>query len=504
MAKPKQFTKPPKKQKSKAQAPETASDFQKAADAEEDTGGKWRGGDPAKSCRAFVRALYIYDNGIQRYPKNFDLAYNRARLQLEITQQPALVEHFPVPLMDLLRQTLDSHRFALRLNEENADVLFNTAQVLTELAERLLDEVDRSSAVPLLHEALELLSVCLSRQEMMYEQQQAEFQEADGGSDIGGVPLELGERASSTSGESVSEQSVLIESPLMPSDLLETVHASLTALTLLLDLISPTDLQTLGDMAQSLTEKKAPAYLNQMSAEDQRPAISALALARASFIASYADAEYRAGGIDAGTYAERVECFKSDDIAKTQAALCEHAEVLTGLVRSATAWSSGSSGLSLAQTWTILSLANDLYGQAIKAGSSDSTDRRGNIYSARSDVEMLRFRVATGGNDNMAISESIKKSAATLVKNAQTYYKGAAAFFRTAGDEKEHLNALEKYHIAVKISRVVAGNVSGALEDERTPVTIPEAKRAHGVVEEMLEDGLLGEYWARFLLPSSE
>ena len=48
-----------------------------AADLEEETGGKWRAGDPAKSSRAFLRAIQIYNDGLQKHPKNFDLAYNK-------------------------------------------------------------------------------------------------------------------------------------------------------------------------------------------------------------------------------------------------------------------------------------------------------------------------------------------------------------------------------------------------------------------------------------------
>ena len=48
-----------------------------AADFEEETGGKWRAGDAAKSGRAFLRAIDIYNNGLARYPTNFDLAYNK-------------------------------------------------------------------------------------------------------------------------------------------------------------------------------------------------------------------------------------------------------------------------------------------------------------------------------------------------------------------------------------------------------------------------------------------
>ena len=44
----------------------------------EEAGEKWRAGDAAKSMRFFVRALEWYSQGLQRYPKNLDLAYNKS------------------------------------------------------------------------------------------------------------------------------------------------------------------------------------------------------------------------------------------------------------------------------------------------------------------------------------------------------------------------------------------------------------------------------------------
>ena len=43
----------------------------------EEAGEKWRAGDAAKSCRFFVRAIETYDGGLQRFPRSFDLAYNK-------------------------------------------------------------------------------------------------------------------------------------------------------------------------------------------------------------------------------------------------------------------------------------------------------------------------------------------------------------------------------------------------------------------------------------------
>lgn len=51
------------------------------------------------------------------------LKYVRARLQYEVAQQPRLLEHLPTPLIELLQTTLDSHRLALMIDQDNADLL---------------------------------------------------------------------------------------------------------------------------------------------------------------------------------------------------------------------------------------------------------------------------------------------------------------------------------------------------------------------------------------------
>ena len=179
MAKGKQFARPGKAPKAKAPEPRTPDEFQEAADREEETGGKWRAGDPAKAGRAFLRALEIYDKGLAKFATNFDLAYNKARLELELSQSEEIVEAAGLDLEALLRKTLESHRVALGLDEENVDVRFNASQVMTSLAEVLSESEEGSDeeAVNLLHESLEMLEGCLARQEMAIEQQKAEFPE---------------------------------------------------------------------------------------------------------------------------------------------------------------------------------------------------------------------------------------------------------------------------------------------------------------------------------------
>lgn len=51
------------------------------------------------------------------------LTDKRARLQYGIAQQPRLQQNLPGSLVDLLRTALNSHRYALELNQANADLL---------------------------------------------------------------------------------------------------------------------------------------------------------------------------------------------------------------------------------------------------------------------------------------------------------------------------------------------------------------------------------------------
>lgn len=44
----------------------------------EEAGEKWRAGDAAKSMRFFNRAHDMYSQGLQKFPENLDLAYNKS------------------------------------------------------------------------------------------------------------------------------------------------------------------------------------------------------------------------------------------------------------------------------------------------------------------------------------------------------------------------------------------------------------------------------------------
>ena len=491
MVKSKQFVRPPKKQKPKPTAPETADDFQEAADREEEAGGKHRVGDSVKSVRAFLRALELYDQGLKRHRSNFDLAYNKARLLLEISQQPALVEHVGLPLVDLLQQTLETHRYALKLNEEVPDVLFNTSQVLTTLAEELSELDQDEQAISFLQESLELLSACLSRQEMLLEQQQTDFDDAE----EGGVQLDPNEQPASTSSSDQSSQSAHVETPLTPSDLLDTVHASLSALTTLISLVEPSALQTYADMAHALTEKKGASYIKLLPQDDSQARETAhfsLALDRAIFIAAFVDAQFNASMIELQTYTARLSAF--DDLAshlKAQSAhaLSAEASARTELVLSALDGEAKDVAAAAATCWKHLTLAQDLLTAATKLSTDEAKEKKAEIYSRKGDVELLRHRLACSPNLNPSLPDSAKRSVQTLLANAQTYYKGSSQLAHADGDEEAELRAQRRW--------VVAGEIAGALYGVEAKAPGFDVERARGdfvaAVEACVDEGLVGE-----------
>ncbi|KAI5296045.1 hypothetical protein KEM52_005944 [Ascosphaera acerosa] len=66
-----------KKTKHQHITPVTADDFLAAGVDLEEAGEKWRVGDPVKGMRFYARAIEMYDQGLQRHPQDFDLAYNK-------------------------------------------------------------------------------------------------------------------------------------------------------------------------------------------------------------------------------------------------------------------------------------------------------------------------------------------------------------------------------------------------------------------------------------------
>lgn len=224
--------------------------------------GKWRAGDAAKAARFFTRAIQAYDDGLKRFPNSFDLAYNkcvgnphphpfftpllnipRAHLQYEICEDERLVGSNK---LQLLQETLRSHRVALALNQDNLDVRFNAGQVLTSLVEAALEDENealvKEEAMLLLEEAVDLFTNCLVLQQRQYEQMVTEIASLESGQgdlarheeDMTADAQQNADTASTTS--STPGEWVTVEEALTPEVILETCKAQLNTLATLLDL----------------------------------------------------------------------------------------------------------------------------------------------------------------------------------------------------------------------------------------------------------------------------
>lgn len=398
----------------------------------------------------------------------------------------------PIKFIDLLQQALSSHRYALRLNEESVDILFNTAQVMISIAEYVTEHgilASQTEAVPLLREALERLSACFSRQETLMEEQRQQFaDDTDGGVSLGvadSMTATDQDEAASTRNSEANEQSASIQQPITPTDLLDTARASLSALTLLVSLDEPTNIPTLAKLAQSLSEEKIPQCLSQVQAEDMEELQADIALERAEFIAALANADYRLGSITIDDILSRLQTFESLNLTTDVAVMCTYADALVEFATTAQTY--GVSSAAVATTcWTRLTKAQDLYSRAIKVDDEEAKARKAQIYESRGDVELLRMGLASAEG----LSASIRSSAPTLIKNSQTYYRGATNLFKAQGD----VEAARKVEIRGTIAGVLEGRLNGQVSD-KVAVLQKMGDEAAAVAVDMTREGLLPNGW---------
>ncbi|KAH8700750.1 hypothetical protein BGW36DRAFT_292979 [Talaromyces proteolyticus] len=469
--------------------PETADEFLAAGVEQEEGGEKWRAGDAVKAMRFFMRAIEIYDNGLNKYPKSFDLAYNKARVQYEITQHPKLATQLPAPQAKILQIALQSHREALVLEQDNADVLFNTAQVLTSLAESLTEskrpkESHLQEALKYLQEALELFQRCLVLQELRYteSQEQIEMMEsgeyADTAGNTGGEDLAQNAPEEQTGDESSGEEewAAVIE-PVTKNTLVDTAVAQLETLSTLCSLLAldgHNGLAWVEEYSYDLLKTKIAAYVEGTDREDE------VALARAQFVAALTEILYRSGRIDVETYQRELSnAFPPElDLSDDPEGLCSKAEALTSFNSAISDNPPVSSDEELQRSVTLRWQGLTTALEALTASSKlATTDNVWKVHIARGDTEMSRWRLA-GPPWNYKMAQEY---ASTLLKNAQTYYRGAAALARRDGAAGEE-EALCKEAFAAAL----AGDGSKLAQ-----LKAAGPEKVFTVVQDMVEDGLV-------------
>lgn len=451
----------------------------------EEAGEKWRGGDQVKSMRFFIRAIEMYETGLQKHSTSFDLAYNKARVQYEITQHPKLVKQLSAPLIEVLRVALESHREALKLQQENEDVLFNTAQVLTSLAETITDgrhatDDQNRDGLKLLQEALELFQRCLLVQEFRYTESQEQMRLA---STEEPIDEDIDEAPATLESSLETEQWASIIEPVTKDTLVDTAVAQLQALTSLCSLLTSdpgTGLAWAEEYWSSILQQKIDVYLEGSTNRQLE-----VDIARANFIAALADISFRTGRIDVDTYRNEVmNVYTSSHISESQDGMLAFAEAKISLTSSISdtliPQTEGDLTKSNAMRWEILSSTLDTLRLAIAFGQpvDEHLEPNAKLYLLRGDTEMFRFRL---GQQPWNYSHS-QKSRQLLLKNAQTYYRGGAELARRADMADESRQGKFKERVATTLGDAGAQMV---IEGDREQV-IKDA-------EDIVEDGLVDQ-----------
>ncbi|KKZ63465.1 hypothetical protein EMCG_02196 [[Emmonsia] crescens] len=493
MPKPKTLLKEAKtKKKARNTEPETADEYLAAGVELEEAGEKWRAGDAVKSMRFFMRAIETYDTGLQKFPNSFDLAYNKARIQYEITQHPKLATQLPAPPVEILHIALKSHRHALTLQQDNAEILFNTAQVLTSLAEvitegRRATEQHTHEASRYLQEALDLFQRCLGVQELRFTEGQHQQADSIAMAESGAFDHDEQQAMSGTDQAmegtgtvepTQSEQWAMVIEPVTKDTLIDTAVAQLETLATFCGLLTFDPGNTLAwieEYSADLLKEKIAAYVEGTDRQNE------VALARAKFISTLAEVSFRSGRIDFDTYKNELSAAFGDvkDLSGNPGALCSQAESLVAF-NSAMADcdqpdNEETFNRLLTLRWQALSSALDSLTAATKFPEAENLPK---IHLARGDVEMYRWRL--GGQPwNYKVSH---ENASTLLKNGQTYYRGAAALARRDGSGEQDREGTAKEALAFALS--------GDMQRMEGLIASSE-KELRQIAEDMVEDGLV-------------
>ncbi|EPQ65589.1 Bgt-4250 [Blumeria graminis f. sp. tritici] len=473
MPRPKNLLPTKKKSKHKAIVPSTIDEYLAAGVEFEEAGEKWRCGDVEKSIRFFMRALNCYSEALTKFPSAFDLAYNKARLQYELTQHPKIIEKIPGTLNELLKTSLEYSRYALALKSDSPDILF----IVEDLDGN--NESCDTDPVKLLEEALVLFQKCLHIQENMIHEQKiyaAEIEGSDSSMDKnneeGGVSIATTiPTPTSKDLDQCGDRWARVVEPVTQDTLLDTVLASIETLTSLSQLINPQNSEALfivQKYASSITSKLEDFLTN-------KGRISEALITRASFQCAFATAQFRCSHIDLSTFSRVTSNAYSDiDLSASPRGLCECAESFISYNTSLRQKASDHNDEILHMRWKALTWASEHLTAASKLSTAENIER---IHLTRGDVELLRYQL---GQVEGGISIA-KASSTVLLRNAGKFYRGSASLARNKGMQRVAAEAALKATIVLGL----VGELGGLEQaDNFDSLTLT-------MIEEAIEDGLV-------------
>lgn len=406
--------------------------------------------------------------------------------------------------MSVLEEILKSHRYALELAPDNADTLFNTAQVLNSVAEEIFknESLSDGPAVGCLEEALELLQRCRSLQESSYVQSQelrAAAPEASARAaeetlsenddyDDAGLERSRNESGGGNGGsdaEADQEQWALIVEPVTKDTLLDTVTAQLSTLTTLSGILGSSPEAAGGSIGLGWVEEYSSKIVSEEVgrwAEDTDRTVE-VATAKAAFISAMLEAGFRQGRIDIQTYKQRRDsAFSKVSNSSSHAALAADAASLFAFnhalseseadsVRSAEAlslrWSALSTVISkLAAGWKVL-----------EKGPEERTKNQllrgdGSLYQYQLSKPPFSYALAL-------------RSSAVLLANAETFYRNASRLTQDDGERDRS-----------KVQEAILMSLQGKATGRAQLGTVAASRGSQWVrehIDQLVADGLVGD-----------
>lgn len=444
---------------------------------------------------------------MSKWPRNFDLAYNKARLELEIATHPLLAKHLDVPIIDVLYRSLKSHEYALGLDRENADALFNAGQVLTSIAEHVAkdDDAPDTEALNYLQQALEYQDRCLLLQQEKYAEtrrvhEEAAHQEVESDDDDGGAKVDS---ITTTTYEDRDEQVqwFSVVEPVTANSLVDTVLAQLSTLTTLCSIVNGT-LDTLGSSSVSLSWIEACSdRLNDTletitKAEDVTSRTNEVALVKAIFTGNLLELGFRSRSIDISIYKNELDkAFTSSDLRVSVDAQMAYARSLlafNGAVGDAS--TSTSSELDIQSytnaRWNALSKAQKLLTTAAKVPNTD-TETLVATHMLRGDTSLLLFALSY---PPMSFAQAVT-NASQLLKNAEVFYRNANKLFNGLGQEGQEEQAVAAFRGgAVEILQNQPSNAVNMTAAEGILLSASKGRSdewRRGQLQDMVDEGLV-------------
>ena len=369
---------------------------------------------------------------------------------------------------------------SLEINVDTANIRSNTAQVLTSLAETISEGKrpsgsPRDEALRLFQESLELFQRCLNVQELRLTQdQENSTQEVlpppDTHNNLSGAEPDASEE----------EVWASVEEPVTQGALLDTTIAQLDTLTAICTLgSSHTGLAWVEEYYRTTLKDRVASYV------DGSTRYHEATLAQAKLTCALSDEAFRGGRLDLPTYEKELNAaFTSQnlDLSNDPPSLCDKADAELAFNASVQAAVHQAQITELSQLssicWKHITKALDSLTAASKLPDAQNLPR---IHLRRGDCELLRLYL---GEAPLKYDLAIK-SAPTLLKNAEIYFRGAANLAKRDVSAEEEQNEAE-----VKQS-IVAGLIGDA--EKFSLLVKSQRDLVESIAKEMRDEGLLGE-----------